>query len=105
MKKEKAENNVLEHTQAKLDLYKKYLECYLLILCNVPYFKQINLFDVFCGEGVYSAGKIGSAMITLDCIRTTNQTLQNNNVDLKTINLFLNDLNVKKVEKVKGLTA
>ncbi len=53
-------NNVLPHTQAKLDLYKTYLKIYFSVLGNVSFVKKINIFDIFCGTGIYDDGKIGS---------------------------------------------
>ena len=45
--------NLLEHSEAKVKLYGKYLAVYLSIMHNVQYVKRVFIFDLFCGEGIY----------------------------------------------------
>lgn len=47
-------NNVFEHSQAKLDFYKNYLWRYLNILLNDNFTDKINIYDVFCGIGIFT---------------------------------------------------
>ncbi len=43
-----------EHSKEKIKFYEKYLNAYLAILLNWHYTKAINIYDVFCGVGLYS---------------------------------------------------
>jgi len=95
--KKDVKKNILPHTQAKLDLFKGYLEHYLRILCHAECF-QINIFDIFCGAGVYDDGKKGSPLLALDCINKINDEIINNKVR---ITLTVNDFDGRKVENVK----
>ena len=65
MKEKDPRTNILPHTQAKLDLYKGYLEHYLRILCHSEFCKKINLFDIYCGVGIYDDGKMGSPLLAI----------------------------------------
>ena len=69
MKEKDAKTNILPHTQAKLDLYKGYLEHYLRVLCYSDFCKKINLFDIYCGVGIYDDGKMGSPLLAIACIK------------------------------------
>jgi len=90
--------NVLPHTQAKLDLFKGYLEHYLRVLCHAKFCPQINIFDIFCGAGIYDDGKKGSPLLAVDCINNINNEIKNNTTK---ISLTVNDFDGKKLENVK----
>jgi len=90
--------NVLPHTQAKLDLFKGYLEHYLRVLCQAKFCPQINIFDIFCGAGIYDDGKKGSPLLAVDCINNINNEIKNNTTK---ISLTVNDFDDKKLENVK----
>jgi three-Cys-motif partner protein len=94
--------NILPHTQAKLDLFKGYLEHYLRVLENADFCKQIHLFDIFCGAGLYEDGKRGSPLLTIDCIRNINKEIMNNGKSIKPITLTVNDFDAEKIENVKS---
>jgi three-Cys-motif partner protein len=93
--------NILPHTQAKLDLFKGYLEHYLRVLSHAKFCQQINLFDIFCGAGIYDDGKKGSPLLAVDCIRDINIELQNNGKSIKKVCLTVNDYDATKIENVK----
>ncbi|MDR3285970.1 MAG: three-Cys-motif partner protein TcmP [Prevotellaceae bacterium] len=99
-----AKKNVLPHTQAKLDLFKGYLEHYLRVLGYADFCKQINLFDIFCGAGLYDDGKKGSPLLAIDCIRNINEEISNKGKTVKQITLTVNDFDAKKIENVKNNT-
>ena len=65
----KTKDNVFEHSQAKLNFYKNYLARYLIILLNDQHTSQINIYDVFCGVGIYNDGNQGSPVIAIEIIR------------------------------------
>ncbi|MEO7309005.1 MAG: three-Cys-motif partner protein TcmP [Chitinophagaceae bacterium] len=98
-----AKNNVLPHTQAKLDLYKSYLSKYLPILGNSIYITAINLFDIFCGTGVYDDGKAGSPIIAAKCILDYEDTFYQRGVKSKPVRLYLNDFDKNKVNSVTAM--
>ena len=100
--KKDSKSNILAHTQAKLDLYIKYLEKYLRILGYADFCKQINIFDLFCGEGLYQDGKKGSALLTIECINDVKAELLQSN-KIKPIKLLLNDHKEKKIENLKSI--
>lgn len=101
-KMQNAKKNVLPHTQAKLDLFKGYLEHYLRVLGHADFCKQIHLFDIFCGAGLYDDGKKGSPLIAMDCIRSINEEFVNKGKAIKPITLTVNDFDPKKIENVKN---
>jgi len=104
-KKVGAKNVVLPHSQAKLDLYKTYLEHYLRVLCLAPFCTKINLYDIFCGIGLYEDGNIGSPLIAVDRIKATHILLDQLQKPTKPITLTINDKETDKIETVKSLLA
>jgi three-Cys-motif partner protein len=101
-KKVDVKRNILPHTQAKLDLFKGYLAHYLRVLSHADFCKQISLFDIYCGAGVYDDGKKGSPLLAIDCIRNINAEIINNGKVLKPIYLSVNDYDTQKIESVKS---
>ncbi len=104
MKKRKkidAKKNILPHSQAKLDFYKDYLKRYIPILRLADFATSINIFDVFCGTGIYDDGKKGSPILAFDAIKESNENILKLNKQLTPINLYINDLEAGKVEQVK----
>jgi three-Cys-motif partner protein len=101
-KKQDAKKNVLPHTQAKLDLFKGYLEHYLRVLGFADVCQQINLFDIFCGAGLYEDGKKGSPLLAIDCIKKINEEFSGKGKLIKPVTLTINDVDAKKIENVKN---
>jgi len=101
VKEKDVKTNILPHTQAKLDLYKGYLEHYLRVLCHSNFCKKINLFDIYCGVGVYDDGKIGSPLLAIDCIRKIRTEMSNKRKSTTPISLLVNDNDTRKLENVK----
>ena len=94
--KEETKDNVFEHSQAKLDFYKNYLSLYLTILLNNQYTKKINIYDVFCGMGIYEDGNAGSPIIAINVINNLTKKYPS-----KDIALVVNDIDKGKVDFVK----
>ena len=97
---------LMEHSEAKVKLYGKYLATYLNILSKVSSVNRIFVFDLLCGEGIYSNGAKGSPIIALDVMH--NQ--YSNNLCCPNMTVWFNDNgisdidpNVSKIERVKGL--
>ena len=95
MKRINPKTNLLEHSEAKIKLYGKYLSVYLNILHRVQSVKRIYIFDLFCGEGIYANGAKGSPIITLDCIR--NHYFANKN-GCPNMTVWFNDNGMSEIE-------
>lgn len=103
MKKINVKNVVLPHSKAKLDLYKKYLEHYLRVLSLASFCTKINLYDIFCGIGLYEDGNIGSPLIAADRIKANNVFLGQQSKPVTQISLTINDNQLDKIEAVEKL--
>ena len=104
MKKRKkidAQKVMLPHSQAKLDFYKDYLKRYISILRLAKFTTSINIFDVFCGTGIYENGAKGSPILAFEAIKESSDNISSFNTQLTPINLFINDLETNKIEQVK----
>jgi three-Cys-motif partner protein len=77
MSKKDAKKIVLPHSKAKLDLYRSYLEKYFAILGLAKGITKINLYDIFCGIGLYEDGNIGSPLIAVECVKKIMSCLKN----------------------------
>jgi len=100
MTKQNAKTQMLEHSKAKVELYKRYLSIYLNIISRDGYTKKIYLYDLFCGEGEYSDGSKGSPLVALEVIR---EHFFQNDKKIISIRLFLNDDRREKIDKVERL--
>lgn len=93
-----AKKVMLAHSEAKVEFFRKYLERYLRILYLAPHIESINIFDVFCGTGIYENDKKGSPIVAFDSIK---QLREEFGFD-KTISLVVNDFSEKKVASVQS---
>lgn len=99
--KKNSQNTMLAHSRAKVEFYEKYLERYLPILSLSKYVSTINIYDVFCGRGVYENGGEGSPVRALKTIvKIRQQTPSNTKIILR-----LNDYDEKNIESVKQYIA
>jgi three-Cys-motif partner protein len=96
--KKNVKTNLLDHSEAKVKLLNEYLLRYLSIICNDGYTKEINVYDLFCGEGLYQNGGEGSPLIIM---RAINNVLKNTSKHPPKINCLFNDKDQVKVNKVK----
>lgn len=103
----RAKTNVKEtlqiHSQAKVEFYKTYLERYLAILCKSQYIKSINIYDVFCGKGIYDDGGKGSPIVAYDTIKKIYESFD---FPSKTnITLIINDKSAERISIVNDYIA
>lgn len=98
-KKQSSKNVLLEHSQAKVELYRKYLSIYLNILSRVPYVKKIFIYDLLCGEGQYADGNIGSPIAALEAIK---EHYFSNGKKCPNIEIWFNDYGKSEVEEGKS---
>ena len=89
-----------EHSKAKVAFYEKYLNLYLTVLMNAEYVKAINIYDVFCGVGVYEGdGSKGSPVVAMEGIKNQ-QKIHWRHKD-KPVSLLINDGNKERVDIAK----
>lgn len=86
-----------EHSKEKVAFYKKYLDLYLTVLINAPYTSAINIYDIFCGVGIYEGdGSKGSPIVAMECIKT--QLKRHWKHRDKPISLLINDGDKTRVD-------
>jgi len=97
VKKQTSKDIMLAHSKAKVDYYQKYLSRYLSIMSVAKNIKEVNIFDVFCGRGVYADGGLGSPIRTVQ----TTKEVRANHPSNKQFNLYFNDAEIAFVKQVK----
>lgn len=95
--KKNSQNTMLAHSKAKVEFYEKYLERYLPILSLSKYISAINIYDVFCGRGVYENGGEGSPVRALKAIVAAKKKFPSNT----RVTLRLNDKDENNIESVR----
>ncbi|MEP5104568.1 MAG: three-Cys-motif partner protein TcmP, partial [Ekhidna sp.] len=101
-RKKKAKELVLPHSQAKLDLYQTYLGKFLTILSLAQFTTAVNIYDIFCGTGIYKDEKFGSPILAYNSIVRTKRLFNSRNWKLKPLKLIINDGEAEKVDKVRN---
>ena len=71
MAKKNVKTNLLNHSEAKVKLLNEYLKRYLNIISNNDYTDNINIYDLFCGQGIYDDGGEGSPIVALKQVKET----------------------------------
>jgi three-Cys-motif partner protein len=90
---------LLEHSQAKVDLYTKYLSIYLNVLYRATGINHIYIYDLLCGEGKYINDCLGSS---LGAAKVIKDHYFSNGKSCKDIDLFLNDSGESLIEPGKS---
>ncbi len=103
MAKRKSQLSMLDHSKAKVKLLEKYLEKYLNIISNDGFTSKINIFDLFCGEGIYENEGEGSPIAILKCLKDLHYINKAKNKNIPSIDLIFNDKDEFKIEKLKGI--
>jgi three-Cys-motif partner protein len=103
MAKRKSQIVMLDHSKAKVLLLEKYLEKYLNIIANDGYTKKINVFDLFCGEGIYENDGEGSPIAILRTLRELHFINKAKRQIVTKVDLFFNDKDESKIEKLKNV--
>lgn len=94
-----AKKTMLPHSKAKLDYYQSYLKRYLPVLRLASFTKSVNVFDVFCGTGIYGDGTKGSPILAFETIQECENNLRGK--QLTPVNLIINDIEVDKIQGIK----
>lgn len=95
--------NPQEHSEIKVLLLRKYLEKYINVLSLAKFVNEVEVYDLFCGEGIYENGKEGSPIIILKLINEIyqrNKDLVTGNINFK---CCFNDLDTSKINKLKEI--
>lgn len=100
-KRTSAKDVMKPHSEAKVNFYQKYLEIKLKILSSVDFVREVHVYDLFCGRGVYADGKTGSAIRAYETIRKVRQERPSD----KRIVLHLNDKCKRHIESVREYIA
>ena len=103
MVKKKSQLVMLDHSKAKVLLLQKYLEKYLNIIVNDGYTQKINVFDLFCGEGVYENEGEGSPLAILKTLKDLHFINKAKHKDIIKVDLYFNDKDEFKIEKLKSI--
>lgn len=103
--KDDAKQLMLEHSKAKVNLFKRYLSIYLNILNRVDFINHIRLYDLFAGEGIYSYGGKGSAVSVAETIRdhyySENKKITDITFTINEPGISEIEPGVKKLERIK----
>ncbi len=68
--KKKGDSAILpSHSVAKVELYKYYLSVYLNIVDYAKNIKNVYLYDLFAGEGIYEDSQEGSPLIAVNVVK------------------------------------
>ena len=99
-KKNDVKNTLQIHSQAKLEFYAAYLSRYLRILCHAKTINRINIYDVFCGMGIYDDGGKGSPIVAFNTVK---DVVSDSKFKTNTqISLIVNDKEQSKIVRVKN---
>ena len=102
MPKKDVKKNLLNHSRAKVRLLGEYLKRYLSIICNDGYTKEIDIYDLFCGEGIYENGGEGSPLVIMRIIKDIYFINEAKSKSIPKINCYFNDWDSSKISKVKN---
>jgi len=97
-----AQKILMQHSEVKIRLLKLYLERYLNVLTQSKYFGDIQLYDLFCGEGIYDGDGKGSPIIILETIKNIFYSNKSKGNTTNKFNCLFNDIEKWKVEKLRN---
>lgn len=58
-----SQKDLLEHSEQKVKLLQEYLSAYFSVIARDGHTEEIQITDVFCGEGMFPNGKVGSPLV------------------------------------------
>lgn len=102
-KKRKSQVMMLDHSKAKVLLLQKYLEKYLNIISNDGFTEKINVFDLFCGEGIYENNGEGSPIAILRTLKDLHFINKAKNKKTVKVDLYFNDKDEFKIQKLTSV--
>lgn len=102
-KRKNVKTHLLSHSKAKVKLLGEYAKKYLSVICNDGFTEEIQIYDLFCGEGVYENGGEGSPLVILNAINDVAEESRKNDRSLPTIKCLFNDKSKKKISKLRAI--
>lgn len=91
-----------EHSAAKVRLLKEYISAYLGILSNASWIKEVFLYDLFSGPGIYEKGGEGSPIIFLNEIVKAHESVARPRNKFTKFNCLFNDLDQEKIDRLQN---
>jgi three-Cys-motif partner protein len=89
-----------EGTLVKLEIFEDYFKEWLPVFISKPdpYWKQIQIFDLFAGQGKDVGGKYGSPLRILSILNENADRIRNSQVQIKVV---LNEFDPRKYQQLK----
>lgn len=103
MHKKDIKLNLLSHSEAKVRLLSEYLKRYINIISNDGFTEKINIYDLFCGQGLYEDNKEGSPIVILRQVQDTYKLLVERKTDkIPSIDCQFNDKDKDKIDILRN---
>jgi three-Cys-motif partner protein len=96
-----SQQTLMQHSEVKVRLLKLYLERYLNVLSASSYIDVINVYDLFCGEGIYENNGKGSPIVILETLKNIFYSSKASGTLKNKFNCFFNDIEKYKIEKLQ----
>ena len=93
---------MFDHSKAKVELLKRYVSRYINIIANDGFTQKIRIYDLFCGEGVYTNGGLGSPIVILQEVKDLHFINKAKNKKIPPFSIHLNDIKPEKVSNLKA---
>lgn len=101
MAKQNSKTNLLNHSEAKVLLLGEYIKRYINVIANDNHTKRIEIYDLFCGEGLYPDGGQGSPLVIAKSLKDLHFINQAKNTVFPIVDCYFNDKDKAKTENVK----
>ncbi|MCC6327826.1 MAG: three-Cys-motif partner protein TcmP [Acidobacteria bacterium] len=95
-------DNIPEHSAAKVRLLGSYLKRFLSVIANDGFTRQIKIFDLFCGGGIYGSDGEGSPIVILREVEGLYFSRKARSQDSPKIDCHFSDLDATKVENLRN---
>ena len=96
-----SKNNLFDHSAAKVRLLKEYISAYLGILANADWIKEVYLYDLFCGPGIYEDEGEGSPIVFLKEISKAHEFVAGPRKKPTNFRCLFNDKDREKVTRLE----
>lgn len=96
-----SKNTLYDHSAAKVRLLKEYMSAYLGILANADWIKEVYLYDLFCGPGIYENNGEGSPIVFLKKITKAHEFVAGPRKKPTNFNCLFNDKDIQKIARLK----
>lgn len=97
--------HLLEHSAAKVKLLGEYIARFLNIISNDRYTEKIHVYDLFCGEGQYEDGGLGSPLVIMNAVKDIHFKNVAKKETFPKINCQFNDIETAKVDSTSAAIA